>query len=579
MKLRIIAILCLLLLGAPAIWAQTWKTSLVVDNTVPCPGSHGGTFNPYSAQYPAIDGEWVVFIDSGDDNYCTANDAESIWSYNLVTKQLRNLVDTSTPVPEGTGDFEGFIPVCCTGNVSVRDGIVLFSGYDSGSRDNCTGGLYTVPVGGGTIYRVVDYTMKLPGYGGSFCFLNSDLNNGMLGATLDQGKIVFSAQATGAGLSANDGIWWAPVNVNTKESDLHRIADFDTVYQSPFPQGCKQPDCSTINSWSGSDIGGTTIAFASYSDSFGVGAAGLFLDKYDTPILLSDVVLPGDENTDPAHPYDYSYYDDPVMDGDNIFFIAFDPWYQGSCAGGTFMGVFEISTSTGSKPSSVMNSCDTQPNGDSLTANSFNQMAANEGSAVFQVTDNTTGASLLDASVNGVVSQLIAPGDPLPSGASCSGGYHAPGCVNTVMAPGIGGMNGGRVAFVASGGAYWYDEGIYVASLPCASAASVSVKPGTLTYDSKTGVWSETATATNSGKEAITGPLSLVLAKLTSGVTLANGNGSTVCFAPAGSPYVNLTLTDNELNSGKSVKVKLEFDGPADAEITFTSKVAGAGAR
>jgi hypothetical protein len=577
MKLCIIAILCVLLV-TPALWAQTWTTTLVVDNTVPCPGG-AGYFNPASAQYPAIEGEWVVFLDGGDDN-CTANSGQSIWSYNLVTNQLVDLADTSTPVPEGTGDFLGFVPVCCTGNVYLRDGIVLFSGYDSGvGSDNCSGGLYTVPVGGGTIYRVVDYTMALPGYGGSFCFLNSDLNNGVLGASLDHGKIVFSAQARGSGLSANDGIWWAPANVNTKKSDLHRIADFDTVYESPFPAGCEQPDCWTVNSWSGADISGSTIAFASYSDSFGTGAAGLFVNKYTRPILLSDVILPGDGNTDPERPYDYSYFDNPVVDGSNIFFIAFDPWYQGTCAQGTFIGVFETTTK-GSSPINIMNTCNAQPNGDALGANSFNQMAANEGTAVFQVTDSTAGQSVLDASVNGAVSVLIAPGDPLPSGASCDGGYHDPGCATAVSAPGVGGMNGGRVTFVAEGGAYWYDEGVYVASLPCASAASgVSVTLGALTYDAKTGIWTETATVKNTEKNAITGPLSLVLADLSSDVTMADGNGSTVCFAPPGSPYINLTLTDNELKGGKSVKAKLEFNGPPDAEISFSSEIAEAGAR
>jgi hypothetical protein len=76
------------------------------------------------------------------------------------------------------------------------------------------------------------------------------------------------------------------------------------------------------------------------------------------------------------------------------------------------------------------------------------------------------------------------------------------------------------------------------------------------------------------------GPLSLVLANLTSGITLSDRNGTTVCFAPVGSPYVNLDLpANNELGAGKSTEVSLLFKGSANTTITFTSKVAGPGAR
>src|SRR5208282_2601891 len=572
MKSCIIAILCVLAFS-PAIWAQTtWTTTLVVDNTIPCPGGQGN-FNPYNL-FPAINGQWVVFLDSGDDN-CAANNGPSIWSYNLVTNALVKLADTSTLVPpSNTYEFVGFVQNVFN-NLQVHDGTVLFYGYDAGFNPttNCSGGLYTVPAGGGTITRVVDYTMTLPGAGGSYCLLNDSYGiNGLLGMSLDQGKVVFTAQANPG---ANDGVWWAPANVNTKESELHRITDEGTAYVTPFPTGCSGSECETIYEWFGGFIGRTTIAFTG-----GGSPSGLFLNKSSDPLLLSNYILPDDNGPDPNQPYENSFYYGPVVDGDNIFFLASDPFYTGTCGEGTFAGVFETTTK-GKTATSIMNTCDLQPNGDPLNGpNSFLQMAANEGTAVFQVEDDVTGQVVLDSSVNGVVSQLIAPGDPLPTGASCNGGYHQPGCVTSVSPPGTGGLSGGRLAFFATGGPYWYDNGIYVASLPCASAASdVSVELGALMYDSKTGIWSQTATAKNIGKQAIAGPLSLVLASLTSGVTLADGNGSTVCFAPPGSPYINLPLKDSELKGGKSVKVKLEFAAPPDAEITFTSEVAAAGAR
>jgi len=401
--------------------------------------------------------------------------------------------------------------------------------------------------------------------------------NGLLGMSLSRGKVVFSAEAVGAP-SANDGVWWAPANVNTTESDLHLIADMSTVYTSPFPAGCSPGFCQIIDQWVGGFIEGSTIAFTGGSQ---VGADGLFVNSPTTPILLSSHVLPGDTAHNSGYPDDASYYSGPVVDGDGIFFVASDPFYDGTCASGAFTGVFKTGLS-GSTIGSILNTCDTQPNGDSIGANSFNQLAANEGTAIFEVLDSTTGNYVLDSYVNGVLSQLIAPGEALPSGASCSGAYHATGCATGISPPGTGSINGGRFVFGASGGAYWYDDGIYVASLTCAASDTkdVSIALGSLTYDSADKLWLQSATVTNSGTKALSGPLSLVLADLTSGVSLANPNGTTVCFAPERSSYINLALpAGNKLAVGSKAQVTLAFSDPSDAGITFTTEVAGPGAR
>ena len=108
----------------------------------------------------------------------------------------------------------------------------------------------------------------------------------------------------------------------------------------------------------------------------------------------------------------------------------------------------------------------------------------------------------------------------------------------------------------------------------------VSITLGSLTYSSTTKLWSQTATVANPGTTGIAGPLSLVLADLTSHVTLANRNGTTVCFSPEGSPYIDLYVSsNNKLPAGTSTKITLEFSDPSDAGIAFTSEVARAGAR
>jgi hypothetical protein len=580
-------LLFLLLMGAPAVWSHTtsqtnptsqWTIEMIVDNTTPCPGTNG-YFNP-DWQYPAINGEWVVFVDSGNDG-CAANDGPSIWSYNLVTQTLTKLVDTGTavPVPKGVGNFTWF----SVSNLQINDGTVLFYGVDNGynSQTNCSGGLYTIPVSGGTIHRVVDYSMTLPGWGGYFCELSDDIgDDGIEGISISAGKVVFSAQANPG---ANNGVWWAPANVNTTEADLHLVADGSTVYSSPFPAGCEPPNCWTIDQWGHGNTGGSTIAFTGGGE---VGPNGLFLNSIKDPILLSNYVLPGDTDHNTGYPDEASDYWGPVVDGNNIFFIGSDPFYNGTCGNGgsgqgTFDGIFETSLAGGAAKS-IMNTCDAQPNGDQLNGqNSFNYVVANEGTAVFQVADNTTGQYVLDSFVNGVVSKLIAPGDPLPSGASCNGAYHATGCATSVYPPGTGGMSGGRVVFGAEGGPYWYDDGIYVASLPCAGSVTsdVSITLGQLAYDSSTGTWAQTTTLKNIGTEPITAPVSLVLEGLSSGASLTNPKGATVCFAPAGSPYIDFNLPSNKLGVGKSAEVTLKFKAPATAVITFTSEVVAAGAR
>ncbi len=562
--------------------SMTWTITKVVDNDTECPNGKG-MFNP-ALRFPAIDGQWVVFWDQGND-HCTADNGPSIWSYDLISGKLSKLVDTNTSVPFGAngGKFTGFA-VISTDNLQVRDGTVLFYGEDAGynPKTNCHGGLYTVPVGGGTVRRVVDYTMTLPGFGGKFCGVNLPYNNnGVSGMSIDQGTVVFGGTAIAAGKPANDGVWWAPANVDTTEADLHLIADFSTGYKTKFPKGCAAEFCWVIDAWSQGFISGGNVALAGNAGN--PGPWGLFVNSPDNAILLSNYVLPKDTGHESKYADQASVYGQPIVDGDNVFFIGSDPFYKGTCGGGQgwFGGVFKT-TLAGGVASSLMNSCDEQPNGDKLNGqNSFNDLVANEGTAVFQVEDEKTGYTVLDSSVNDKVVKLISPRDPLPTGASCDGGYEAPGCAYSVNPPGSGAMSGGRVVFGATGGPYWYDTGIYVASLPCANTITgdFAIDLGSPSYDAKTAIWSQTAKLTNTSKSTIFGPVSLALTELKGGASLVNRNGATVCFAVPGSSYVDLSLTANRLAPGTSAQVTLELSAAADAKIGFTAAVAGPGAR
>ena len=78
----------------------------------------------------------------------------------------------------------------------------------------------------------------------------------------------------------------------------------------------------------------------------------------------------------------------------------------------------------------------------------------------------------------------------------------------------------------------------------------------------------------------ISGPLSLVLDKLSSYASLVTVSGTTDSLAaPTGSPYVN--VTNNNLAAGASVSVQLQFtDATRTTPINYATRVlAGPGAR
>ncbi len=120
-------------------------------------------------------------------------------------------------------------------------------------------------------------------------------------------------------------------------------------------------------------------------------------------------------------------------------------------------------------------------------------------------------------------------------------------------------------------GAY---EGIVVASNV---SGQVTVTHGGFARIPRTTMFSETVMLTNTSGTAITGPVSLVLDGLTSGVTLANESGVTVNATPSGNPYLSSAAS---LAAGGSVTLTLKFNDPGLAAIAYTRTIlAGAGSR
>ena len=95
----------------------------------------------------------------------------------------------------------------------------------------------------------------------------------------------------------------------------------------------------------------------------------------------------------------------------------------------------------------------------------------------------------------------------------------------------------------------------------------VGLSFGNPTYNSLTKLWSETVTLTNKTGSTLTGPLSLEMTNLPSGVVLTDATGTT-----NGNPYIRF-LSSGRLKPGASVSLTLTFTAPSLSDITFGTEV------
>jgi hypothetical protein len=99
-------------------------------------------------------------------------------------------------------------------------------------------------------------------------------------------------------------------------------------------------------------------------------------------------------------------------------------------------------------------------------------------------------------------------------------------------------------------------------------AGSVSLSFGSITYNSKKNLYSETVTLTNNTSSTLTGPLSLELTNLPSGVVLTDATGTT-----NGNPYVRFLPSSKTLKPGANLSITLTFTAPSLSDITFGTEV------
>lgn len=106
----------------------------------------------------------------------------------------------------------------------------------------------------------------------------------------------------------------------------------------------------------------------------------------------------------------------------------------------------------------------------------------------------------------------------------------------------------------------------------------VRITRGGFRFDRATSRFVQPVTLTNTGGNAIAGPVSLVLDRLGTGTALTNAIGVTAAVAPLGSPYLNVGV--GGLGAGQSATLRLQFTNPGNAGISYTTRVlAGPGTR
>ena len=183
-------------------FAQDFVFTKIVDSNDPIPNGAGTLFGIADPQ-PAFNGGTVVFR-----NGPSSLAPDSIWS--VTGGDFTRLVDTSAAVPGGTGNFSALIiDFSAPGYPVLSNGTVVFAGRDSASS-GYTGGLYSVPAGGGAITRIANRNVVAPG-GGNF-------DGGLQYFSVANGKVAFNGVSNGGSLL---GVYTA----NTNGTSLTAVAD------------------------------------------------------------------------------------------------------------------------------------------------------------------------------------------------------------------------------------------------------------------------------------------------------------------------------------------------------------------
>ena len=170
------------------------------------------------------------------------------------------------------------------------------------------------------------------------------------------------------------------------------------------------------------------------------------------------------------------------------------------------------------------------------------------------------------------------PGGTTPTapGGSVPGGTTTPAIPDESTTPAPGGgvtpespSGGGLTPATPPGDGGIQDPGPIIITVPPENeSAYFSVAKSGFTLNRVTGLYSGTATVTNSSSEPIYGPLHLVFNQVTAGVTIANASGSY-----GGLPYITMTTTGDPVMPGQKFVVNISFANPQKAGFSYSTLV------
>ncbi|HEX4665865.1 MAG TPA: DUF11 domain-containing protein [Chthoniobacterales bacterium] len=359
-------------------FAQDFVFTKIVDSNDPIPNGAGVLFGT-ADQQPALDAGTVVFR-----NGTNGLAPDSIWSVTSA-HAFTKLVDLNTTVPGGTGKFSSLIlDFSAPGFPVLSAGTVIFAGRDSATT-GYTGGLYSVPAGGGAITRIVNRNVAIPGGTGNF-------NGGLQYFSVDNGRLAFNGVGVG-----NSGVFSANVN----GTGLVAIADVNHPAHPEF--------VFPVTNFGFPSISGTTVAFYGntvfdpsngYNALYTTPSSGGFL--YGEPATSLEP-LPGDPTTT-----FHTRFGTPRLDGSTIFFRADDA----NTTSPNFSGIFSVATG-GGVFTNLVDINDSLPGLTNINSNSFLAYSAAGGMLAFTAFDDS-GNSGVYSHTGSTITKVLATGDGGP---------------------------------------------------------------------------------------------------------------------------------------------------------------------
>ncbi len=474
-----------------------------LDSTTPIPGQPGQTFANLGdnvEQVAVTDGTTVAFTLASSDPV-----PNSVWSVPIAGGTPTRLADTNSIAPGANAG--AFTQVQVRG---IGGGMAVFVGEFSGGV-----GLYSVPLGGGAITKLVDTNTTVPSSTAVFTFYQ-DL----------QSVAVHGAQVL---FAADSGLYFVPVAGGA----ITRFADSTTPVVDPSGTQCLADDFAGVGGAQQADFGGGTVAFLpTYTNDFaelftgpatGLTAGANGVADNDTFVAGLNTPVPGGSGAG----FDPQSFDALVDDsGTPVFF--------GSASDGSSFGIY---SSVNGGLVALADNFTNPPGVQSFAIFGRQKLTAvSDGTVYFYAQSELTDTKAL---VQGVYSVPVAGGSIVPVVVTGDFLEGSSGAAFAELASSFGGAAGGKVVFY--GTASNSGTGALISGLFVATAVGIAPSGSGLTLSTQTGG--------NAGPATVTATIGSADPSIVSGATVkltAKGHpdiaGARVAVNAAGT---SLTATFN----------------------------------